>query len=828
MNFLFLFLLYLVPELAFAQTTGVGSTSGVLNVPQSDLSLSQLANIFGVVDGVLHGAGSQILGTMFGVYNAAVLSLGVIIISYIFLTSTLNTAHEGEVMGKKWSSIWIPLRSAAGVALLIPKASGYSFIQILVMWIVVQGIGAADSVWSAALNYMARGGFIVRPPQLAFSVNPTGTAVNNLINTLGNANTGSGAVNSVMPLLNQLANAQSQAATNSVIFPAAASVLLAEACMLGIQNNLQYLHPNWNIPSFGQSLAVTTNGSQSSIQFPGNIDPSAVGGIQYAGTCGTITWTQSADAIANPATSTTSDSRSIAVQAMVQDLLPTAAQLANAYVQASSSAPAPGGTTAAAAILQNSTSIYDATADYVGIMLPYLRAQGNTQLGANFIPNAIAVGWIGAGSYYYQLVQLNQQLMSQASEPSSALSASPPSFPSSSQCQSNNNSPTSNILCSINNMTSLPALVGTNVQMLIASSSQSNQGNPATPPGLNNMILGDQTNAGVQLAQQMQSNFAGMLAAISNIQTTGLDPVLQVASIGITVINTVEQIWIGVGVSIVIITALGAVTVLGSGIGVGQAVIAFIGWCMSIIGPIMITLFVAGCMMAYYIPMIPFFLFVFGAITWFMAVIEAMIAAPLVALGLAHPEGHEHLGKAEYAVMLLANIFLRPVLMIFGFITGIIICNVGIWVLNLGFANAWGQLTTDWLTLAYPVALVVIYMTVVLTIINRAFSLIYEIPNRVLRWVGGAVESTGEGHMLEEVKGATQRHMEMPAAAMNKGIEGEGDLAKAGLDKLGESSGGSAGKGGGGGGGGGGAGGGDAAAAAAPEGASTAAAAGGA
>src|SRR3989338_11629156 len=61
------------PILALAQD-GSGSLS--FAPPASDYSVVFLGNIFGVVDGVLHGSGSQIMGAMFGVFNAAVLALG--------------------------------------------------------------------------------------------------------------------------------------------------------------------------------------------------------------------------------------------------------------------------------------------------------------------------------------------------------------------------------------------------------------------------------------------------------------------------------------------------------------------------------------------------------------------------------------------------------------------------------------------------------------------------------------------------------------------------------------------------------------------------------
>ncbi|WP_241969840.1 hypothetical protein [Legionella sainthelensi] len=69
--------------------------------PASDYSVVFLGNLFGVVDGVLSGSGSQIMGAMFGVLNAAVLALGGIVILYTLIVATMNTAHEGQMLGQK-------------------------------------------------------------------------------------------------------------------------------------------------------------------------------------------------------------------------------------------------------------------------------------------------------------------------------------------------------------------------------------------------------------------------------------------------------------------------------------------------------------------------------------------------------------------------------------------------------------------------------------------------------------------------------------------------------------------------------------------------------
>ncbi|STX48479.1 DotA [Legionella hackeliae] len=115
MNKIVLILLgLLVPALALASDGTITNSYFNFAPPPQDYSVIFLGNIFGVVDGVLHGTGSQIMGTMFGVFNSAVLALGGVIIMYTLLVSTMNTAHEGQMLGQKWSSIWVPMRSTLG------------------------------------------------------------------------------------------------------------------------------------------------------------------------------------------------------------------------------------------------------------------------------------------------------------------------------------------------------------------------------------------------------------------------------------------------------------------------------------------------------------------------------------------------------------------------------------------------------------------------------------------------------------------------------------------------------------------------------------------
>lgn len=135
--------LFLMPGLAFADT------SGPFTPVADDISIKVINQIFG---SLLNG-GNDAFGSAIATFNGAVLIIGGILATYTLLAGTLGTAHDGEMLGKKFSSVWIPIRYALGTALVLPVLSGgYCVMQQLVMWLVVQGVGLADMAWDSYMK----------------------------------------------------------------------------------------------------------------------------------------------------------------------------------------------------------------------------------------------------------------------------------------------------------------------------------------------------------------------------------------------------------------------------------------------------------------------------------------------------------------------------------------------------------------------------------------------------------------------------------------------------------------------------------------------------
>lgn len=171
------------------------------------------------------------------------------------------------------------------------------------------------------------------------------------------------------------------------------------------------------------------------------------------------------------------------------------------------------------------------------------------------------------------------------------------------------------------------------------------------------------------------------------------------------------------------------------------------------------TLFM-GMMLALYVPMIPFFMFTVAAVSWFLSVIEGMLAAPLIALGMMHPQGHDFLGRAEQAMILLLSVFARPLAILMGFIFGLIMANATMWLFNhMIMLPLFEHMEVEAMTgspmgrYVMILLLTALYSYVVMAVLDETFSLIYKLPNQLMRWIDPRYhQQSDEIQVLAEAK----------------------------------------------------------------------------
>lgn len=893
------FFMLFVPGLSVAADSSLS-----FNPPATDYSVIFLANIFGIVDGVLHGTGSQIMGNMFGVFNSAVLALGGIVVMYTLIVGTMNTAHEGQMLGQKWSSIWIPVRATIGLALLIPKSSGYCLMQIFIMWVVVQGVGAADKIWNSALDYLNQGGAIM---QAQMSSNSTTTSSDNqaLVDIATGASvmlSGQACMYALQLILEkkrtgylQSAKSDSGVCSSTSLASSSADPDMVYFCkntvpdFISTVNAVDTLNSSF-VSACSSGYSYTSTGGTYSLPMPNFTTGNYVG---LNGVCGYIKWNDfDASALASSTTLSCSDvdtirqARAVAVQQMYTDLTSVAEQMVENDPQiytsssddtssyystvarnqfgipmlsdgsTSCSAPSSSCTNWGAQtgvtnqnVIFSGFELQNAMLDYDGIMLPSLNMVSELSSGdqANqlraFIKGSEEVGWIMAGSYFFDLAYLNGMVTSKSDTVDSDSGLSSSTFDVKTFSETPFETCSASTLCSFlnNDVTYINYLVGlingstvgdtvspnvsTTAKAITDTTSSSVYGyitNAAMvhlpgQPGLSMPTFN--MNFNIQPGQDLMSFpkksfscggkilgwcvgkhlgelfyndiFRGIINVVISfitstfslilqsflyvpltdlmvifnngvqlLETTMVHPIIALAYMGASFINASVDIWLNlISFSIIFGVFTGGLAVI--------AIFLILPFLITWLG-VMTTV---GWIDAYYAPFIPYMIFTFGSIAWLMAVIESMVAGPIVALGVSHPEGHDALGKAEQAIMILINVFLRPAMMIIGYIASISLSYVTIFILNSGFVHIMqfllpdqsaygssggsmgtmygstgdaGTPYTNWSAMYASFFCLVTYTSLYLTVVQKSFNLIHALPDKILRWIGSQGETYGQ------------------------------------------------------------------------------------
>ena len=122
--------------------------------------LEYLSIIFGSNVGPIYlgGFANPVLQDIFAKFNIAILSVALLVMTYTSMVSTVNTAQDGQILGKKWSSVWLPIRSLLGLVIMVPiPGSGYTMVQSFALWFIIQAGNVADQTWELVVDYLEQG-----------------------------------------------------------------------------------------------------------------------------------------------------------------------------------------------------------------------------------------------------------------------------------------------------------------------------------------------------------------------------------------------------------------------------------------------------------------------------------------------------------------------------------------------------------------------------------------------------------------------------------------------------------------------------------------------
>ena len=167
----------------------------------------------------------------------------------------------------------------------------------------------------------------------------------------------------------------------------------------------------------------------------------------------------------------------------------------------------------------------------------------------------------------------------------------------------------------------------------------------------------------------------------------------------------------------------------------------------------------AGFVLFYVLPFLPFLYFFFAIGSWIKTIFEAMVGAPLWALAHLRVDGEGLPGDAaSNGYFLIFEIFIRPILVVFGLLASTIIFTAQVRVLNFIWdvvvSNVTGYNPNPVITMPFQISVphnaidqffyTIVYTIIVYMLATASFKLIDKVPDNMLRWMGAGVSSFGD------------------------------------------------------------------------------------
>ncbi len=249
----------------------------------------------------------------------------------------------------------------------------------------------------------------------------------------------------------------------------------------------------------------------------------------------------------------------------------------------------------------------------------------------------------------------------------------------------------------------------------------------------------------------------------------GVHPLAQLSALGKGMIDaTIRNIGAGVALTAVSI-------VLPNGLSSIASTLASFAFTLSGI------LLTAGFILYYVVPFLPFIYFFFAVGSWIKTIFEAMVGAPLWALAHIRIDGDGLPGQAALGgYYLIFEIFLRPILTVFGLLASILIFAAMVAVLNdvfdLVIANLSGRSTDTGLvaTIRGPIDqlfFTILYAIIVYMIGTSSFKMIDQVPQSILRWMGSNVTAFAD-QFGDQAAGQLTQYATIGSGVINQQVAG--------------------------------------------------------
>ncbi|RAR66859.1 conjugal transfer/type IV secretion protein DotA/TraY [Paraburkholderia unamae] len=708
-------LLMLMPLAAWA---GNADGSALFTLADNDLSKKL------IIDGMfgdINGSGGSGLSGAIAVFNSVVTTVAGVLAAYTIVAGTMATAHDGEMLGKKWSSMWLPIRLAFGTALMLPVLNGYSVIQAVILWLAAQGMGAANAVWSAYTQQPVASATFIAPD--------TTLAAQALAEKMLIANVCVQSYNTAVANATAAAVASHQSTITSDTYGVTPFNVAPTSSSAGV---------------FGYSYG-NTSGDNSDSDAGDDADCGEVRlQLSATGNNGVSTQSQMLNDLVNVGTvnSTVQSAQQAGLTAMQASVAPMAQQIAQA-AGGNEKPPTPAAVNAAL------TSAAQAFSSGVNTAVQNAPELMNSSVQANVQQD----GWLFAGAWFWKIAKAGQVV-------SDAVSALP----------------------TMSDGTARRADSANALYMDTAEKIARNLIARGVPKNGQNLTgLGAQANADSSVLGKLLSWFTrdknlDLFSSDANA-LLNQNPVIGSAELGHKLIVAAWGAF-DAGVAAAGGTGFLAGNWVSEKFGAAEAA-TLVGMLVT---PVFFTMFItlmgAGIALAL-LPMVPYVMWLMGVIGYCILLIEALIGSQIWMCAHIHPDGDGVAGRGGSGYMLILDLTLRPTLMVLGLLCSIALMTPAGYLLTSTFAAVATESGTvsGWAGPTLLIALAVMYGGLMVVIAKKIFSLIHVIPDQILRWIGGGgapMLAEGMNQAAGHVGGAGKAFVGVMPSMNGQGLQNAG------------------------------------------------------
>ena len=101
---------------------------------------------------------AELMLEMFSAFNIVALAIISALFIWVLAVSVAGTAHEGTPFGKRYSSLWMPLRFVGAMGAMAPIFKGLSLFQVAILACIGFSINLGNFVWSLGTDYFVEHG----------------------------------------------------------------------------------------------------------------------------------------------------------------------------------------------------------------------------------------------------------------------------------------------------------------------------------------------------------------------------------------------------------------------------------------------------------------------------------------------------------------------------------------------------------------------------------------------------------------------------------------------------------------------------------------------